>query len=322
MPFKELAIIVGFFAAMWLIWFATGGPERGMNTSSQDRGLFSAPVFSAPQFKFQVQALRTPRGTFNTPTNTPSANTELSERERNLLETELRRIGARIDQTETSPYRSLVEIELVTKHATTPHQEYLLLSVSPRVSEKIPLTNWEVRSLVTGKSGTIKKGSYLPFIGERITEETIFLNPGARIYVTTGRSPIGSSFRTNLCTGYFAQFQSFTPPLARTCPRLIDSSLPEFPNAFNDTCLDYLQSIPNCTVPLRGLPLTLSPACKAFINERANYHTCINEHKENASFYRNEWRVYLGRDTELWKNEREAIQLIDHNGKVVDTLIY
>ena len=64
--------------------------------------------------------------------------------------------------------------------------------------------------------------------------------------------------------------------------------------------------------------ITVSGLC----DKKINYNSCIDKHKNDENFYRGEWRVYLSRDTELWKSKREVIKLIDEKGKDIGTITY
>ena len=52
-----------------------------------------------------------------------------------------------------------------------------------------------------------------------------------------------------------------------------------------------------------------------------NYNTCLDLHKDDADFFSDEWRLYLGKSHDLWADEGELIKLIDENGKTLDSLI-
>jgi hypothetical protein len=45
-------------------------------------------------------------------------------------------------------------------------------------------------------------------------------------------------------------------------------------------------------------------------------------HKDEPGFYRGEWRLYLGRDTELWRDTKEMVELRDKEGRLIDTRAY
>jgi len=181
-----------------------------------------------------------------------------------------------------------------------------------------------LKSIASGNTITIGKGSYLPYAYKINYQEPIFLYPGSVAYITTGRSPIGTSFRTNLCTGYFEQFQNFEPPLEKECTR--PENEPEFittgPNKMNDDCIDYVEKIPRCEIVKKNLPLDMQPECAQYISAKINYKTCVKNHKNTKNFYNHEWRIYLNRENEFWKSKRETIKLLDNKGNLVDTITY
>ena len=125
-------------------------------------------------------------------------------------------------------------------------KEYIQIVASRRNLQPINISNWSIRSAVTGKGLQIGAGSYLPFGGQVNSEGAIFLNPGDRAVIVTGRSPFGVSFRLNTCTGYLEQFQDYTPRLPLECPRAIDENFSTGIGGLNDECLDFLESIRKC----------------------------------------------------------------------------
>ena len=44
-------------------------------------------------------------------------------------------------------------------------------------------------------------------------------------------------------------------------------------------------------------------SCIESISRILSYNSCIDLHKNDDDFYNGEWRVYFGRDKELWKND-------------------
>ena len=40
------------------------------------------------------------------------------------------------------------------------------------------------------------------------------------------------------------------------------------------------------------------------------------------NFFKDDWRLYLNRDEQLWKEKREVIELRDGEGKLVDVVTY
>ncbi len=206
--------------------------------------------------------------------------------------------------------------------STDPSSEYLTLTLDSYHKEKVLITGFEVKSAVTGKGTLIPKGVDLPFAGQINYESPIFIDPGDTVVLVTGRSPIGYSFKVNKCTGYFEQFQDFTPQLRQECPAPMNHELAQKFGYFNDACLGYLQTIPSCNMPLNNIPLYLQSECRSFVDEKLNYKSCVEEHKNDRDFYKKEWRVYLGQNEELWKDRREIIRLLDLNKKIIGSATY
>jgi hypothetical protein len=196
------------------------------------------------------------------------------------------------------------------------------MDVASDLSNKILLTGWRIQSRITGRGATIGKAAPLAFTDQINQEESIFANPGDVLYISTGRSPLGISFKVNECTGYFGQFQSYTPSLRTDCPRPINEKHPNIPNNYIDDCEDFLNNMNSCQVQIQPLPPKIGPDCATLIGNKINYQTCIVDHRSDYNFFKPEWRIFLKQDYELWKDRREVIELLDLKGKVVDTITY
>lgn len=242
------------------------------------------------------------------------AERETREIEENIEEIELAK--------ELSTLSSFFSLSASGAKSTKAETEHLSFTLNSKHKGKILITGFEVRSFSTGVSATISKGVELPFAGVLNVEDPIFISPGDKVVLVTGRSPTGYSFRVNKCTGYFSQFQKFTPSLPKQCPDPEDEPTPPPPNNFSDACLDFIESIPRCTMVIKSIPGNLGSGCSEFVNEKLNYKSCVETHKNDPDFYKNEWRVYLGRSEELWKSDREFIKLLDLNKKTVDSVTY
>ncbi len=221
-----------------------------------------------------------------------------------------------------SPYSGQINIYYVNRGADA-SQEYVTMQVNSQAKLPISVTGWKIKSLSTGNSITIPKASYLYFQGQVNSEENVFLIPGDLVYIVTGSSPNGASFRINKCSGYLSQFQTFTPYISTYCPAPRDediSSIPKSPN--NDACLDYINSFPNCRIQTENLPTNWSYECTNFISKKINYPSCVETHRGDADFYKPEWRIFLKHTDKLWKDRRESLVLYDNQGKIVSTLEY
>lgn len=289
-----ILILVGLFAA----WIGTGGPERARNEQSQGTVL--------PESKTVIRE--------DTSKSVPAKDTEEQEEEKTQIPSGI------------SSYKDQVTI---VKSSTGPRRteaskEYFEIQANRSNTSPISITGWRVTSLISGVSYAIKNGVHLPQSSSISPETAIFLNPGDRAYIATGRSPIGVSFRTNLCTGYFEQFQDFSPSLRRECPRPKDELdvTVDVIRTFGNTCLDLIERLPRCEMYTKSLPLGSTPECVEFVTTEINYNGCVSAHKNDPDFYKSEWRIYLGRDAEIWRDKRETIVLLDNEGRTVDTFTY
>ncbi len=200
--------------------------------------------------------------------------------------------------------------------------EYVRLSAPSSNKGKILLTGMLLKSRMTGKQQDIGEGVNIYYPNTINYKEPIFLGPGETAYIISRRSPLGYSFRINKCFGYLnAGNQNFVVDITTYCPHILDYPLPARPNAFNDKCLDFLNSIGTCQSNFYYTQ-GVDQACKNFVIERANYTRCVTDFKNDGDFLEKSWRIYLGRDDSLWKSRREIVDLIDQNGQIVDTYTY
>ena len=233
-----------------------------------------------------------------------------------------------IQVNDRSPYYGKINLSGISGlKQNDPSKEYFTLSTKLKKNETVRITGWVLKSEVTGNYVTIGKASLLPFPFTN-TESDIVLQAGDRAYLIKGFSPIGISFRTNKCTGYFEENRAFTPRLSLSCPRVGDEDLPEFSPILDrqEECVKIIERIPRCTTKgsefLRDLPDTVSNACKTYIKERINYNTCVANHFGDTDFPGNEYRVYFKIFGPLWRTTHDKINLLDESGLVVDTIEY
>lgn len=221
-----------------------------------------------------------------------------------------------------APLRGKLTIASVSRGGTG-QSEYLLIQAARENTMQVAITGLEVQSAVTHIGVKVPRAWKLPFPGASGDGEPVTLAPGAAAYLITGRSGNGISFQLNSCTGYFANTQNFSPSVPRECPSPLAEPLPPPPNQLSDACLDYIATIPSCTVP-SSIPLQLQGDgnCQAHVFNKINYDTCVSLHKNEPGFYRGDWRLYLGRDSRLWRERRETIELLDADGKLISSYSY
>lgn len=206
---------------------------------------------------------------------------------------------------------------------TSPSEEYLEIKADKKNKSPMRITGWKLE----GKGGldvAIGKGaSFIHTESSVQPQEDIYLKPGEKAVIATGLSPIGTSFKINKCVGYFNQFHEFYPNLNAECPALREEDLPKNIDS-DDKCFNYIKTIPACktmiSIPYKNS--SLSSSCQDFVIRNANYKSCVEKHKDDLDFYSPEWRVYLGRNEELWKKSRETINLYDEKNNLIDSASY
>lgn len=278
---KEFKTFVFIFLMMALIWLFTGGPLR----PSAKSGLFL--------FRPQEKAVEQIQKPLEKMTGQPSAGEEEKEK------TDAAILNVR-NAKESDPNKEYVEIQAMKDN-----------------KNPLNISKWKLKGKI-GLDVAIGQGTILYLPGANNPQQEIILKPGEKAIIVTGISPLGTSFRLNKCTGYFEQFQDFTPPLPRECPLAEDEDLP---NNLKDACLDFVERIGRCEV-VESIPPSMDQTCQNYVSDKISYKYCINIHKNDADFYKPEWRIYLGRKEELWKRSREVITLTDQTGKIIDSRSY
>jgi hypothetical protein len=321
---SDATFFIGVLLFFLLVWFVSGGPTRPLSFA----GPYITPITDVNQTQVGYGSTEgwlsgfpsLPLGGLfdgNGGTDT-GAQLRSAEAELRRLEDAARDLDAFGDP---SPYKGMVDITIVSA-GNTAQDEYVAIQVSSSAPRPLTITGWRLKSMASGKSATIEEGTEMPRTGVNGTGP-ITLAPGDRAIIATGDSPIGVSFRENRCVGYFATRQTFNPPLSNSCP----SPLDEFERYYegnklrDDRCYAYVQSLPQCTT-VANPPADLSYACETLVEEYLSYRGCADAHRNESGFKENRYRIYLEHGTKLWKASREAIRLLDENGKTVDLYTY
>lgn len=310
----DLLFFILFIIALGVVWALTGGPERSISRE----GPFLTPPFP----------LGSESGYFLPSVPIPSHEATEKRSEGEAFSDILTSLRARLSggtEEKRSPYADAVSLSISNARTSEAAEEYVTIKTS-KSAGTLTISGWRLESSITTLGATLGPAAYLPYSGRVNTELPVALGPNSTVYITTGRSPIGTSFRTNLCTGYFSQFQSFEPRLKAECPApenelsailATDSGL--IPN---ETCIDFVSGIRECTLTTTPIPGAVGSQCSDFVLETLSYAGCVDLHKNDPGFYKNEWRIYLDRDQELWGNTHERIRLLDENGSVIDAVSY
>jgi hypothetical protein len=319
---NDLFLVIAIVVILGIAWAFTGGPQRIISR----QGPFLKPP--EPLGTGEAYGRRVFFRDSSDSSSSPPADERSIKREIERAQEELERVQEELENIQkygtASQYEESVTIAKRTSgpKAEDPNDEYILLTASRNNSDNILITGWQLESLVTKKRVTIGGGAPLFRSGIINSEPAIFLAPREEAVISTGRSPVGASFRINKCTGYFEQFQDFSPRLSLSCPSATDE-FDQFAIPITDSiCEDIVRSIRRCEMRTKALPIGSSSECSDFISRTLNYAGCVERHRNDTDFFGDEWRIFLGHDEELWRNQREIIRLLDREGKTVDVFSY
>ncbi len=196
-------------------------------------------------------------------------------------------------------------------------QETLIILVRDTINEKIDLKNWKIfdykkniaydlEAITTGEETSI------PFI----------VSGGHSIFVNSGRSPVGHSFRVNKCSGFLTQFHRFYPQIKVDCPESRDITVDYGQVPFgDDVCFREITKLKKCETPVE-IPSNISYQCRNLLENQISEKGCTDLYKDDDDFYTKEWRSFLGIENEIWPEKNGVIILFDGENKLVSTMIY
>lgn len=227
-------------------------------------------------------------------------------------------------QYDPSPYQGQIQFLERTSslEKDDPADEYVTLVVTG-ASVPISVTDWQIFSFFKKEAHTFPYGIELLVPNEPSQIAPISVKQGDHIIVSSGFSPVSASFRTNKCIGYRQQFKDFTPSLKERCPDPQEELETYGRNiSFTDViCLDFVDGVDTCEAPT-NLPDDITRKCYDFVTDILTEGGCVDNHKIDRDFYGNELRVYLSSVRELWREEGDAIFLIDAERRLVDVFEY
>lgn len=291
---KDLRTFLFIMAILIIAWFFTGGYLRQSSKTGWFLNKNGSHVTNVPSSKSNSSASSLPS-----------------------------RYSSSSSEQSSSAKSDFVVLKTSGARESAPNEEYLEIKADKKNKNPMKITGWKLK----GKGGldiTIGKGSSFIYTeASSQPQEDVYLKPGEKAFIATGLSPIGTSFKINKCAGYFNQFHEFYPDLNTECPALRDEDLPNNLDS-DDKCFNYIKNIPACktiiSIPYKNSGL--SSSCQDYVTRNANYKTCVEKHKDDSDFYSPEWRVYLGRNEELWKKSRETITLYDEKNNIIDSASY
>jgi hypothetical protein len=233
--------------------------------------------------------------------------------------TSVKKISVSPESLELSYYNNWVKfIPVPSVKESYPEKEYAAIEVTQPNLSGTDATNWVLENS-QGEKVILGKATPLYISGKVNATSSLQIKAGDRLIISTGRSPVGVSFRVNKCSPYLEQFQDFVPPLSGECPYVSsEKNFYSLPSA----CQIFIQSMPRCETTTLPLPPDSGVACKTFLDASANYNGCVATHKNDPDFYLKEWRIFLRKDKELWSQPNDTIMLLDEKGKLIDSIKY
>ncbi len=232
--------------------------------------------------------------------------------------------GFSLDQL--SPFYSQVKISSVSQWGYSGGGQ-ISLKADYSLVAPINITNWQMRSNKSngGDVFVIPKAASDPSFMNVVSNQSgdIILGKSDYINIYEDFSPIGMNLRLNKCTGYLNSSYKFSPSLPNNCPVMYDRS--EI-SIFSSTCQNLITSLWNCSVPspdqINSVSGPNDNACRAMLSDRFNYNGCYKYHHNDADFFSNEWRAWLGTSIRNIDWSHDRLMLLDKNNLVVDVYIY
>ncbi len=322
---KRVLIItlVVFIIALVLFWLLTGGwaaVARTARSLSNPAELFFGTSTSGSFIKLPWQLGESTRG--------PDIGDYAGEADARLLasDNEGQSPNAQGPQTSTgnpSPYAGRIAITENAATESDPAREFIRVTASQNNMTPLFIMNWSLQSAVSGARAPIPQAAPLFVLGVVNNVQGISLEPGASVFITTAASPVGTSFRENICSGYLSEVQTFTPELSSECPTPSEALPMNADNlrTYGSPCFDFLNTLTQCHFPT-SLPGDISPACRSFVSNTMSYNGCINTYRNRNTFALPTFRAYLAFRSELWSNSHDVIRLLDEQGRTVDVLTY
>lgn len=324
---------IGTIAILFVAWLLTGGLGKIGQVARGITSPFSAEFWrglSPTQLRLPWQPDNLMLGPdisgnfsdINSPVPSPGTPQEELDAAQKEYEEILKKINEAETFGEPSPYRG--KVRLAPGGASdSVASEYAVLEASSDNSAPVQIDGWSLQSSVTGVRGYIPRGTQVFILGAVNAQEDVYLNPGASAYAASGLSPVGTTFRENMCTGYLNGLQVFTPSLSRNCPTPSEA-LPltsQNLNAYGDNCFDFAQTLSSCAIP-RAAPPDVSPSCHLFLSNTLSYNGCVQGYRHKSNFADSTWRIFLNSGGELWRNSHDIIRLLDKEGRTVDVIYY
>jgi len=328
--FRRILIWLAVFVAISLIilWILSGGIGKTVRSVGGFFSLTGTASSSAP-FRLPWEPAELLRGPdlsgietigSSVSQSTGSTYDSLSQEYEDLQKavTDARDFGT------PSPYRGQAHIETQSATNASVDDERVRVTAARDNTAPIDITGWSLQSAVSGVRAFIPRGAANFRMGVVNEQTNIRLPPGGVADIASGVSPVGTSVRENICSGYLNQLQTFTPSFIQSCPSPSDVLPVTADNVrvYGETCIDFARSLFSCQAPLQSFTPDLSQSCVTFLGNALSYNGCFEMYRYRSDFIQDAWRVYLGAGHELWRNSHDVIRLLDAEGRTVDAVTY
>ena len=203
-----------------------------------------------------------------------------------------------------------------------PEKEYFVFQVSSSLTTPITVTGWKVFDRDKKIAYSLPSGNKILNTQGTADNTPITAEAGETFVISSGRSPVGSSFLINKCSGFRSQFKKFTPTVKTECPDpnkefTLDGSVPYA----DSQCYEMVKRLDKCTT-VTAIPDDVSKECRTFLKSTLTESGCVLFHRNDPDFFTKEWRVFLEAESELWKNSENMLYLLDEKDRLVAALIY
>lgn len=222
-----------------------------------------------------------------------------------------------------SPLQGAVRVSNINYSEEDFQREYMVLyaggfyDYGTNKQKSISLDGWTVENN-SGNRRLIPQASSVQLID---SPGPILLSPGEQIYLFSGDSPFGASFRENICSGYFNESSDFNPPLQERCPEFTNEDL--LKQKFNSLCVDLIDRVPVCRQVRIGFEESAAGNdCIQFTSEHINYAGCVKDYMDKDGFFTGQWRVFMKFGQKLWNPLHDRVIIRDKDGLVVDEYSY
>lgn len=191
--------------------------------------------------------------------------------------------------------------------------------------EEIDITGWYFKTN-KGPLFTIPKGIEDYNLNSFLNYQDIILKPKDKAVIYRGFNLTNIryfNFRLNKCTGYLNNIYKFQPPLPRECPGLEIKDLV----LLSGECQNFLRSLKNCYQPsaFEINKFANEYECRKYFDE-LNYGACYKKYRKKEDFFKNEWRIYLKPDVEVFDFNldklHDRVMLFDKNNLLVNLITY